>query len=261
MLGGHNRLSWEIHAQAIVEQALRCSFRLWSTRIAVVLKGGRFGGSGYEVHWVLRLNLSVSYVATVAIWRCDSTFDAYIESRLVEVDPLRGTAEPDATYRDQLAIVRMMQPQTILVVCCTWGMHYTMHTALGECFADSMQHSLYQHTHCLIMIFAVWDWKWSLMTCSTMMVEMWPERSNGESSWEWYGKYEYMWTIRCTTSLIGLRKPSDCVITRQIMTCNYHIGDATLTLSRYSLNRQFFITICRISSCDSHLYSELFSHL
>jgi len=43
-LGGRDQSSWEMHSEAVTERVWRCTWRLWSSEIAGVLGGGRFGG-------------------------------------------------------------------------------------------------------------------------------------------------------------------------------------------------------------------------
>jgi len=55
-LGGRDRVNSEMHSEAVTERVWRCTCRLSSSEIAVVLGGGRFGGrrdgSSDTIHWL-----------------------------------------------------------------------------------------------------------------------------------------------------------------------------------------------------------------
>jgi len=67
--------------------------------------------------------------------------------------------------------------------------------------------------------------------------------------------------IRGTTCLIRLRRPRIGVITRQIGTRTCHIRDGKLTRTRNSLNSQFLMIVCPISSDLSPFCPQLYHHL
>jgi len=64
------------------------------------------------------------------MWQGDFTFEALIESLLVVVDLKGGTPEAEATFRGQRVIVRLKEWQTILGVCWTWCMLYSVYATL-----------------------------------------------------------------------------------------------------------------------------------
>ena len=66
--------------------------------------------------------------------------------------------------------------------------------------------------------------------------------------WERCGGYEQIWEMKGTTCQIGLGRPRIGVITRRIATRTCRIGDCKLTRTRNSLNSQFLMMICPISS-------------
>jgi len=119
------------------------SSRLWMSEIGGVLGGGWSGGGGWEASQVLRLYSSDSWLRTVGIWRGDSTFDDPMQSWLVAVDRQGRTPEAEATFRGQLEIMRMKGWQTILGVCGTRCMLYSVYAVLGVCWTRCMLYSEY----------------------------------------------------------------------------------------------------------------------
>jgi len=66
-----------------------------------------------------------------------------MENWLVAIDPWEGTLEVEATFRGQLEIVRMIGQQTILGVCRTRCMLYSVYAVLGVCCTWCMLYSVY----------------------------------------------------------------------------------------------------------------------
>jgi len=144
------------------------------------------------------------------MWQGDFSFEVLMENWLVAVDQLGGTPEDEATCRGQLEIVRMKGWQTILGVCCTRCMLYSVYAALsvnswwwqGEIERDDL----------------------TLCSCDDGRVVDEKERDGGWR-WEQYGGYEQLWEIRATTCLIGFRRPHIGVISCRIGTRTCGIGD------------------------------------
>jgi len=125
----------------------------------------------------------------------------------------------------------------------------------GQCWVDAVlgvcctQRTLYS-------VYAVLSVKWwslhgeierdDLTICSAMMVELWTRQIDGGWIWEQYGGYEWIWEIRGTTCLIGLRRPRISVNTHWIGTRTCHIKNGKLTPIRNSLKSQFLMMISHL---------------
>jgi hypothetical protein len=62
----------------------------------------------------------------------------------------------------QLVIMRMKRRNTIMGVCCTWGMLYLVRAVVGVCC-----------TRCQLMTMTWRDREGDLTLCSAMIVELW----------------------------------------------------------------------------------------
>ena len=67
------------------------------------------------------------------MWWGDITLEAVMENWLVAIDREGGMSEAEATLRGQHEITRMKGWQTILGVCCTRCMLYSVYAVLGVC--------------------------------------------------------------------------------------------------------------------------------
>jgi len=150
----------------------------------------------------------------------------------------------------------------VLGVCCTWCMLYLVYAVLSVCCTRCMLYSVYACTRCQLMIMAWRDGEgWlDFVFCDDSWVVHKKVRDGGWR-WEWCGGYEWISELRGTTCQIGLRRPRVGVITCWIGSCTCRIGNGKLTLTGKSLNSQFLMMICPISSHLSPSRPQLYHHL
>jgi len=118
----------------------------------------------------------------------------------------------------------MKQWQTILGVCCTRCMLYSVYAALsvnswwwhGEMERDDL----------------------TLCSCDDGRVAD-KKESDGGWRWERHGRYKLLWEIRSMTCLIAFTRPRIGVIACRIGTRTCHIGDGQLTRTRNSSSPSF----------------------